>query len=101
MKVVISAAARADIRQIGLWIARSNPVRSLTFVAELRSACLGLATLTERFQLVPRYEKRGIRRRVHGNYLILYEVDPVHVRVVRVIHGATDYRHLLGDSSHS
>jgi toxin ParE1/3/4 len=99
VKVVISSAARADIRQIGLWIARTNPARSLSFVAELRTACLGLAKLAARFQLVPRYERQGIRRRVHGNCLILYEVHAAHVHVVRVIHGATDYRQLLDDDS--
>lgn len=98
MKVVISSTAKADIRQIGLWIARSNPDRALSFFAELRSACFGLANLTERFQHVTRYERQGIRRRVHGNYLILYRVDATDVRIIRIIHGATDYRHLLDDT---
>lgn len=98
MKVVISSAAKADIRQIGLWIARSNPDRALSFVADLRSACLGLANLTERFRRVARYGPHGIRRRVHGNYLILYRVQATDVRIVRVIHGATDYGHLLDET---
>jgi plasmid stabilization system protein ParE len=53
-----------------------------------------------RFQLVERYASRGVRRRVHGQYLIFYRVDTDAVRVVRIINGARDYEALLfGDSA--
>ena len=47
------------------------------------------------FPLVPRYERKGIRRRVHGAYQIFYRVDGELVHVIRVLHGARDYEALL------
>ncbi|NMA99639.1 MAG: type II toxin-antitoxin system RelE/ParE family toxin [Phyllobacteriaceae bacterium] len=70
MRVVITGASRADLKEIALFISRDNPARALTFVAELTSACQGLAEKPERFGLFPGLEKRGLRRRPFGNYII-------------------------------
>jgi toxin ParE1/3/4 len=40
-------------------------------------------------------ETTRLRRAVHGNYLIFYRVDPDHVVVVHVLHGARDYDAIL------
>jgi plasmid stabilization system protein ParE len=40
----------------------------------------------------------GIRRRVHGNYLIFYRVREELVEVVHVLHGARDYETLFQNS---
>jgi plasmid stabilization system protein ParE len=45
--------------------------------------------------LVPRYEAKGIRRRMRGNYQIFYRVDADQIYVVRVLHGARDHEALL------
>lgn len=37
--------------------------------------------------MVPRYEKQGIRRKVHGNYLIFYRLDGEQVIVVHILQG--------------
>ena len=47
------------------------------------------------FPLVPRYEHRGIRLRVSGNYLIFYRVEVDRVVIVRILHGARDYEAVL------
>jgi toxin ParE1/3/4 len=44
---------------------------------------------------VPRYEHWGIRRCVHGNYLIFYRVRADAVDIVHVLHGAMDYESML------
>lgn len=95
MSVVLSAAAEADLEQIGDWIARDNPLRAASFVFELRQCCNGLAEHPLRFQLVGRFASRGIRRRVHGAYLIFYRPDDAGVTVLRVLHGARDFEPLL------
>ncbi|MDQ4087255.1 MAG: type II toxin-antitoxin system RelE/ParE family toxin [Pseudomonadota bacterium] len=95
MIVRISAEAERDMEAIGDWIARDNPERALGFVRELRAACLALAEFPERFPLVPRFERHGIRHRVHGNYLIFYRVEGSDVIVLHVLHGATDYAGIL------
>lgn len=41
------------------------------------------------------YAAAGIRRRIHRDYLILYRVVRRTVEVLRILHGARDYEHLL------
>ncbi len=95
MKVRITAAAERDLEDIADYIARDNPIRALSFVGELREACLDLAHSALHFQLVPRYEHFGVRRRVHGNYLVFYRVEVDQVTVLHVLQGARDYAGLL------
>lgn len=63
MIVVFSARAEADLERIGDAIARDNPSRAASFVAELAEAAQNLASMPERFPLVPRYAQAGVRRR--------------------------------------
>ena len=44
MDVIISAAAEADLEEIGDFIAMSSPARALSFIAELRGHCRKIAT---------------------------------------------------------
>jgi plasmid stabilization system protein ParE len=95
MIVELSAEAERDLESIGDWIARDNPERAASFVAELVEVCLGLAEFPDRFALVPRYEDRGVRHRVHGNFLIFYRVEHDKVVVIHILRGASDYSGLL------
>jgi len=95
MIVRLTAEAEADLERIADHIAQDNPPRALTFVQELRTACLGLADFPERFPLVPRHADRDVRHRAHGDYLIFYRVDADGVTVLHVLHGATDYAAVL------
>lgn len=95
MIVYLSAEAEYDIETIGDYIARDNPLRALTFLRELRAKCLGLADMPERFPLVPRYEASGVRRRVHGDYLIFYRVEVESVVILHILHGAQNYNMIL------
>jgi len=56
----------------------------------------GLADMPRRFQIVPGHERAQVRRRPHGDYLILYHVLNDTIEVLHVIHGARDYQRLLG-----
>jgi toxin ParE1/3/4 len=91
MKVTITEAAEADLEWIGDAIARDRPRRAVSFIAELREGCESLGSMPEAFPLVPGLNKSGIRRRVHGNYLIFYKVARDGIAVIRVLHGAMDY----------
>ncbi|HEX2762768.1 MAG TPA: type II toxin-antitoxin system RelE/ParE family toxin [Allosphingosinicella sp.] len=95
MIVRLSAEAERDLEEIADRIAADNPARALSFVREIRAECLRLADFPHRFPLVPRYERHGVRHRVHGNYLIFYRVDPDAVVVIHVLHGAMDYGSVL------
>lgn len=95
MKAVITAEALSDLEQIGDYIARDNPERARSFVAQLVAKARSLADMPEGFPLVPRYAHLGIRRRAHGAYLIFYRVERTRVTVIHILHGARDYEALL------
>jgi toxin ParE1/3/4 len=95
MKVVITAAAKADLRAIRNYIATENPVRAASFTDELLDHCLRLSEMPLRYPLVPRYERWGIRRCVHGEYLIFYRVADQTVQVIHILQGAQDYESIL------
>lgn len=95
MKVVLTAEALGDLERIGDNIAQDNPARARSFVEELLEKTRGLGDLPERYPLVPRYEHFGIRRRVHGSYLIFYRIEAKRISVVHILHGARDYDALL------
>jgi toxin ParE1/3/4 len=95
MIVALSAEAETDIEAIADYIAKDSKRRAISFVRELRERCMSLGEFPLRFPLVPRYEERGVRRRVYGNYLIFYRVEPDRVVVIHVLHGAMNYAELL------
>jgi len=95
MIVEFSDEAESDLEQIADDIAKDNPRRALSFVLELRGKCEALVASPLAFSLVPRYESYGIRRRVHGNYLIFYRVRAEQVIIVHFLHGASDYAAVL------
>lgn len=66
-----------------------------TFVQELLDHCYALEPLPQRHPLVRRYARAGIRRAVHGNYLIFYRISAQIVGVVHILHGARDYESIL------
>jgi toxin ParE1/3/4 len=95
MIVIIGPEAEADLERIGNAIAEHNPVRAVTFVRELRRKCEALADAPKGYALVHRYKHDGIRRVVHGNYLIFYHVGVHQIDVMRILHGAMDYEAIL------
>lgn len=92
MEVILSARARQDIQDIGDFIAADSPRRAITFVLELQRSCLELAGYPLRFSTIDWFGAGEHRRRVYGNYLIIYRVDADVLRVVRVISASVDIK---------
>lgn len=95
MNVVISEAAWSDMLQIARAIMIDNPVRADSFLTELYERCESLGQMPRAFPLLPGHEEQGIRRRVHGNYLIFYRIGDKAIDVLHVLHGARDYERLI------
>jgi plasmid stabilization system protein ParE len=95
MRVVITAAAKADLLAIRRIIEADNPTRALSLVEELLDRCLALADSPRAYPLVPRYERFGIRRCVHGGYLIFYRLQPEQIEVIHILQGARDIEAIL------
>ena len=94
-KVIFSYAAEADLDEIADYISADNSARALSFIRELRESCSRLAAFPLSCPLVPRYEATGIRRMVHGRYLIFYRVGKDRTEIIHVLNGAMDYEPIL------
>lgn len=95
-RLLLSPRAAADLEEIAEYIARDNPARAATFLAELEATCRAVAASPDlypaRADLSP-----GLRMAVHGRYLVLYRDLPSEnaVRVERVLHGARNLPRLI------
>ena len=90
MIVRLLRKAEADLRSIGEYIARNNPERAATFIAELSAKVDALSTMAESFPFAGLSKHPDVRRRLHGRYGIYYSVDASasRVDVYRVLHSA-------------
>ena len=82
-------AARADLIEIGDFIALDNPARALSFVAEIEATMTTIAERPSSFSARSELAT-GLRSARHGRYLIFFVADDEGVRIVRVLHGARD-----------
>ena len=94
-RVVFTETSEAEFEAIGDHIAAHSPGRAAIFIGELRERCLELAEMPQRFAIVPQLASLGIRRRVHGNYLIFYSATEDTVEIHHVAHGSMDYERLF------
>ena len=97
MKIVFTDAAKADLRDIGDWIAEDNPVRARSFIVELRQKTLSIALNPRLYPIALNLEIQGIRRRLYKGYLIFYRVSEKRIEILHILHGARDYEALMGD----
>jgi toxin ParE1/3/4 len=89
MRFRFSRQAEIDIEEIGDFIARDNPTRTVSYVRELRTRCRELTSFPAAAPVRPAYGK-GVRVAVFGRYLILYVVHHDLLETRRVVHGARD-----------
>ncbi|WP_367178653.1 type II toxin-antitoxin system RelE/ParE family toxin [Devosia sp.] len=95
MRLSFSPDARKDLLSITRFISADNPARAISFSEELTRACMELADQPERYATLPRYGKRGVRRRPYGSYSIIYDVGAGVVHIVRIISSARNLDELL------
>ena len=82
--------ARDDLSSIRRWIAKDDPPRARTFIAELSEHFQRIADLNLRHRIIPELGP-DIRLAVHGNYNLYYRLvgeAGEDVLIVRVLHGA-------------
>lgn len=96
MRVAFAEEAELDLEAIGDFIARDNPRRALSFLAELRARCESLADFPARFPSVRHQASQSVHRCLHGNYLIFYQIEGDAVTILHIRHGASDYEGLFG-----
>ena len=92
---VLSKRAEADVDDIWTYIARNDR----------QAADRQIDRIYDRFEMLVEqpefgesvgYLTAGLRRTRVGNYVIYYEIEPDHVRIRRVFHGARDVTKFFG-----
>ena len=89
MRVVLSALAELDLIEIGDWIARDSPANAVRFVRLLRLAINRIARMPTGYRLRPELGE-GVRSCAVKSQVIFFRIEPGHVLVLRVLHGARD-----------
>ncbi|MFC6024912.1 MULTISPECIES: type II toxin-antitoxin system RelE/ParE family toxin [Methylobacterium] len=87
--VVVSRRARADLREIGDFIAADNPTRARSFVSELRTRCQALG----RQPMMGRPASEialTVRILIFRSYLILHRILDDRISIDRMLHSARD-----------
>ncbi len=93
-RCVFQPSARADLRDVGTFIAQNNWPRAISFVLELRLTCRRLAEYPLMGRARPDLQS-GLRSFPHGDYVIFYEPLADGVSIVRILHGSRDASLLL------
>lgn len=93
-KLVILPAARADLIDIGDFIALDNRPRAASFVAEIEAKIVEVGERPGSFQKRDELHK-GLRHARHGRYLIFFIEVGDEVQIVRVIQGSRDLPRLF------
>jgi plasmid stabilization system protein ParE len=89
-KLIWSPAARNDLHDIVVFIARDNTNRAMSFGYELISVTDRLQECPELGRIVPEYRNNYIREMILRPYRIVYRVDHDHAlcEIARVWHSA-------------
>lgn len=88
-RLTVLPAARADLLEIGDFIAQDSPARADSFVAEIEARMMQIAAYPRHFPA--RHDLyEGLRTARHGRYLIFFIEAGDEVRIVRILHGARD-----------
>jgi toxin ParE1/3/4 len=74
-KLIWSPAARDDLHDIVVFIARDNPNRAMSFGYELISETDRLREFPESGRIVPEYRNDHIREIIFRPYRIVYRID--------------------------
>ncbi len=89
-----SGVARQDIRQSARFIADDNPEAARRWTSSILTRIQLLAD-TPRMGAARDDIRPGLRTFVHGSHLIFYRITAPGIEVVRVVHGARQWQHLV------
>ncbi|MFU7529181.1 type II toxin-antitoxin system RelE/ParE family toxin [Qipengyuania sp. ASV99] len=98
MNFAFTPDAQVDLLDIGETIARDNPERAASYVAELLDRTAQIAGQPTLYRMRPEWGS-AVRSARFGNYLILFEVSEEGVTILRYLHGRRDIETIMsGDA---
>ena len=95
MKAVLARAAIRDLADIARRIGRDSIPAARRFTAALERRALGVGQNPRMFPFAEGLEDLRIRRRLYRDYLIFFIEHEGGVEILRIVHGARDWRALL------
>jgi len=84
--------ARADLLEALEYLTQLSPQAAATFLDEVESAASSLVEFPERGAMVRELDIPDIRQLILGRYRLIYRVEHGGVAIVRLVHGARDFR---------
>lgn len=89
MRVEFSSFIEGDLDAIADYIAQDNPMRALSFLAEIRAKLHAVGNHPLLYQLRPEIGEDA-RMALAGRYVILFRIVDEVVRIERVVYGGRD-----------
>ena len=90
-RVVWTDKARQALRRGARVHAQDSPEGAHTVLEQALAAASGSATLSERGRVVPEINDPAVREVFMFQYRLLYEVATSEVRILGLVHGASDF----------
>ena len=98
MRMIFSSFVEIDLDAIADYIAQDNPIRAVTFLAEIRSKLHAVADHPLLYRLRPEIAEDA-RVALAGRYVILFRIVGEAVRIERVVYGSRDLLVLFNPES--
>jgi toxin ParE1/3/4 len=89
MQLVFSNLVESDLDAIADYIAQDNPIRAVSFLAEIQAKLRAVATHPLIYRLRPEIGEEA-RVALAGRYVILFRIVDETVRIERVVYGTRD-----------
>ena len=96
-----SFAARTDLLQALEYLVEESPQAAADLLRQVEEAAASLGTFSERGARVREVIASDLRQLLVGRYRLIYRVEAEAVGVVRLLHGARDFRRAWGKRSRS
>ena len=91
-----SVSSQQDLVEIGDFIARDSALYAIGMVDRIIAAAEGLEANPRLGRVVPEYGRDDLRELIVESHRLVYLIRGDEIIMVRVIHGARDFRRALG-----
>jgi plasmid stabilization system protein ParE len=95
VKAILARAAVGDLAEIARHIGRDSVPAARRFTASLERRALAVSRNPRVFPFAEGLEDLKIRRRLYRDYLIFFTASKAGVQILRIVHGARDWRALF------
>ena len=95
MRYIVTESAKRDLRKITEYIRRDDPIAALRVASEIREGMKRIAAFPNRGHSHLAIKDPTLRAYGVFKYLIVYRPTDDFVAIVRVVHGARDFKRIF------